>query len=70
MNSIDSLQQELEHRRQIFGVNHVSVAETLNVIGLMHHHVTGDQDEAIKHHQEALNILRTQKNKIKELCLT
>jgi len=64
MHSIASIQRELEERRQLFGTNHISVAETLNVIGIMHHHVTGDQVKAINHHQEALKIL------IKQQCKT
>jgi len=67
MHSITSLQQELEDRRQLFGTNHYSVAETLNVIGIMHHHITDDQVKAITHHQEALNILISQQYKTQEM---
>jgi len=67
MHSIASLQQELEDQRQLFGNNNISVAETLNVIGIMHHHVTGDQVKAITHHQVALNILISQQCKSPEM---
>jgi len=69
MYSIASLQKELEDRRQLFGTNHNSVAETLNVIGIIHHHVTGDQVKAITHHQEALNILISQQYKTQEMLV-
>ena len=63
MHSIAFLQQELEDQRQLFGTNNISVAETFNGIGIMHHHVTGDQVKAITHHQEALKILISQQCK-------
>jgi len=69
MHSTDSLSQELDDRRRHFGINHISVAETLNTIGVMHHHITGDQDKAITHHQEALNILISQQYKTQEMLV-
>jgi len=60
MHSVATLKQELEDRKRLFGINHICVAETLNVIGIMHHHITGDQEEAICNHQAALNILTSQ----------
>eukprot|EP00591_Stephanopyxis_turris_P013304 CAMPEP_0195518234 /NCGR_PEP_ID=MMETSP0794_2-20130614/12631_1 /TAXON_ID=515487 /ORGANISM="Stephanopyxis turris, Strain CCMP 815" /LENGTH=142 /DNA_ID=CAMNT_0040647171 /DNA_START=84 /DNA_END=512 /DNA_ORIENTATION=- len=46
---------EVKARR---GEIHLEVADILNIIGLSHHHVSGDQDEALRFHKEALHVLK------------
>mmetsp|Transcript_4972 Transcript_4972/g.7395 ORF Transcript_4972/g.7395 Transcript_4972/m.7395 type:complete len:208 (+) Transcript_4972:96-719(+) len=55
---IDQYKNELYVRRIDLGDYHPSVAETLNSIGLHHHHRTNDQTEALRYHTDALQILR------------
>jgi hypothetical protein len=52
------LEIELMDRRNSLGSSHMGVAETLNVMGLTHHHMTLNQTEALRCHQEALQILK------------
>lgn len=48
---------ELRDKQAQLGYHHPDVAETLNVLGLYHHHVTNDQTAALQFHQQALHIL-------------
>mmetsp|Transcript_553 Transcript_553/g.705 ORF Transcript_553/g.705 Transcript_553/m.705 type:complete len:162 (+) Transcript_553:97-582(+) len=57
INIIDLHLADLKAQREIHGNDHPIVANTLNIIGLHHHHVTGDQEAALEYHYEALGIL-------------
>ena len=59
---LNSLDTELKERKYSLGESHISVAETLNIIGLVHQHMGGDQNIAIRLHREALNIYHSQQN--------
>lgn len=54
--SILALEAELKDRRDRLGENDISVADTLNTIGLHYHHVTGEQDKALDNHRKALGV--------------
>eukprot|EP00978_Attheya_sp_CCMP212_P038249 scaffold187882_cov50-Attheya_sp.AAC.3 len=56
-----ALEIELMDRRNSLGSSHMGVAETLNIMGLTHHHMTHNQTEALRCHQEALQILKMQR---------
>jgi hypothetical protein len=56
-----ALEIELMDRRNSLGSSHMGVAETLNIMGLTHHHMTNNQTEALRCHQEALQILKMQR---------
>ena len=62
-----NLLDELKERKCSLGENLVSVAETLNTLGLVHQHMSGDQDTAIRLHREALNIYYSQQKSQKIL---
>jgi len=69
MHSLLSLQKELDKQMSHLGNAHPKVAETLNAIGLAHHHMTNNQDEAFCYHRRALEIFRAQPEKNKENLL-
>eukprot|EP00978_Attheya_sp_CCMP212_P017120 scaffold45438_cov59-Attheya_sp.AAC.1 len=56
-----ALEIELIDRRNSLGSSHMDVAETLNIMGLTHHHMTHNQTEALRCHREALQILKMQR---------
>ena len=58
--TLTKLEKELRERKKNFGINHFSVAETLNSIGLVCHHMMNDHETAIQMHDEAKRILEMQ----------
>ena len=53
-------EHELSTRRYRLGDNHPAVAETLNVLGIVHFHVHANHKQSLTLHQQALNILSSQ----------
>ena len=56
-NLIKALENELKERKNKFGINHSSVAETLNSLALTYLHVLDDHKTALLMHCEAKRIL-------------
>ena len=57
------LKRELQDRKIKFGINHFSVAETLNALALTYHYMMNDHETAIQLHYEAKDILEGQKER-------
>ena len=57
MSFLEERLEELRDKQAEHGYLHPDVAETLNVLGLYHHHVTNDQPAALQFHQQALQVL-------------
>eukprot|EP00957_Ditylum_brightwellii_P183609 13985224-Ditylum_brightwellii.AAC.1 len=55
---IANLENELTTRRSELGNNHLDVAEILSELALANHHMTNNQEEALRCHTEALRIYR------------
>ena len=59
---LEALETELCQQRCELGDNHPDVADTLNTLGLMNHHVYGDHEKALNFHRAALNIYNSQES--------
>ena len=64
-----SLQRELHQRKRNFGINHISVAETLNALALTYHHMKNDHETAIQIHYEAKHILEGQQERSQQILV-
>jgi len=69
MDYFEIFQKELEERKNVFGNQHPCVAETLNVMGIMNHYIKGNQEKALRYHQDALEILLTQKQQSEDVLI-
>jgi hypothetical protein len=54
---IENLTNELSTRKHLYGANHPCVAESLNSIALVHHHMLNNSQQALMYHLQALDIL-------------
>jgi len=58
-NLIDKLTIEIQTHKIMHGEVHPSVAESLNSLALVYHHMLNDSAQALEYHQQALNVLTT-----------
>jgi tetratricopeptide (TPR) repeat protein len=56
-NLIDKLTIEIQTRKLMYGADHPSVAESLNSLAQVYHHMLNDWEQALEYHQQALSIL-------------
>lgn len=58
-NLIDKLTLEIQTHKIMYGAVHPSVAESLNSLALVYHHMLNDSAQALEYHQQALSVLTT-----------
>lgn len=58
-NFVQELETELEQQRPVLGPSHPKIAELATALGLYHQHVTGNFEESMRYHSEALRVHRS-----------
>jgi len=54
---IENLTVEIRSRERIYGLNHPYLAESLNSLALVYHHMLNNSKLALRYHQQALKVL-------------
>ena len=54
---IENLTAEIRTRERMFGINHPCLAESLNSLALVYHHMLNESKLALRYHQQALKVL-------------
>jgi len=54
---IENLTVEIQSRERMYGLNHPCLAESLNSLALVYHHMLNNSKLALRYHQQALKVL-------------